>query len=73
MCVEIEITSLVLVVRIVKPLKIPENKFLKTKENKIILVHIYEEESCISLIIQIYKIYNLETCLLSSSASMLKE
>jgi hypothetical protein len=52
--------------------------FVKTKkyedeEKNKILACICGEESCISLIILIYKIHNSQTCLPSSSALMLKE
>jgi hypothetical protein len=51
--------------------------FMKTKnyedKGRIKSAHICSDESCISLILQIYKIHNSWTCLPPSSASMLKE
>jgi hypothetical protein len=48
-----------------------ENKNFEDEKNK--SEHICGEESCILLIIQIYKIHNSRTCLPPSSTSMLKE
>jgi hypothetical protein len=50
-----------------------ENKKLFEDKGTIKSAHICNNESCISLILQIYKIHNSQTCLPPSSASMLKE